>query len=136
MSDEPPAPARPETERPARAPSWARDHLANERTLLAWVRTSVAFMGFGVAIAKLSMLLQIDVLEHPQLADQLPSIAVSQLVGGGLVALGGLVAVLGAMQARHWAKRVAGDPPNAGSMILTVGLAIATSVVLMIYLLA
>ena len=29
------------------------DHLANERTYLAWVRTSVALMGFGVLIARL-----------------------------------------------------------------------------------
>jgi putative membrane protein len=29
------------------------DHLANERTFLAWVRTSIALMGFGVVIARL-----------------------------------------------------------------------------------
>lgn len=29
------------------------EHLANERTFLAWVRTSIALMGFGVVIAKL-----------------------------------------------------------------------------------
>lgn len=34
----------------------ARDHLANERTFLAWVRTSIALMGFGVVIAKLRFL--------------------------------------------------------------------------------
>ena len=28
-----------------------RDQLANERTFLAWVRTSIALMGFGVLIA-------------------------------------------------------------------------------------
>lgn len=33
-----------------------RDHLANERTFLAWVRTSIALMGFGVVIAKLRFL--------------------------------------------------------------------------------
>ncbi len=32
--------------------SQARDHLANERTFLAWVRTSLAFVGLGVVIAK------------------------------------------------------------------------------------
>ena len=36
--------------------SSARDHLANERTFLAWVRTSIALMGFGVVIAKLRFL--------------------------------------------------------------------------------
>ncbi|MGH9552874.1 MAG: YidH family protein [Terriglobales bacterium] len=30
-----------------------RDHLANERTYLAWIRTGVATMGLGVVIAKL-----------------------------------------------------------------------------------
>jgi len=33
-----------------------RDHLANERTFLAWVRTSVSLLGFGVLIAKLRFL--------------------------------------------------------------------------------
>ncbi|HEX5324807.1 MAG TPA: DUF202 domain-containing protein [Capsulimonadaceae bacterium] len=34
-----------------------RDHLANERTFLAWVRTSIALMGFGVVIARLRFML-------------------------------------------------------------------------------
>ncbi len=33
-----------------------REHLANERTLLAWVRTGIALLGFGVLIAKLRFL--------------------------------------------------------------------------------
>merc|ERR1712137_1039162 len=32
--------------------SSARDHLANERTFLAWLRTAVSTIGLGVAIAK------------------------------------------------------------------------------------
>lgn len=31
------------------------DHLANERTFLAWVRTSIALMGFGFVIVKFSL---------------------------------------------------------------------------------
>jgi putative membrane protein len=34
-------------------PSRTRDHLANERTYLAWMRTSVGLMGFGVVILRL-----------------------------------------------------------------------------------
>lgn len=34
-----------------------RDHLANERTYLAWMRTTIALMGFGVVIARLRSLL-------------------------------------------------------------------------------
>lgn len=33
------------------SPSRARDHLANERTWLAWLRTAVAVMALGLAIA-------------------------------------------------------------------------------------
>ncbi|KAA0129612.1 DUF202 domain-containing protein [Chryseobacterium sp. SN22] len=33
------------------------DHLANERTFLAWLRTSVALMGFGFILVKFSLFL-------------------------------------------------------------------------------
>jgi putative membrane protein len=33
--------------------STARDHLANERTFLAWVRTALAVIGLGVLLGKL-----------------------------------------------------------------------------------
>jgi len=33
--------------------STARDHLANERTLLAWVRTALGIIGLGVVFEKL-----------------------------------------------------------------------------------
>jgi putative membrane protein len=37
--------------------STVTEHLANERTFLAWVRTSISLMAFGVVIAKLRFLL-------------------------------------------------------------------------------
>jgi putative membrane protein len=37
--------------------SRTRDHLANERTYLAWMRTAIALMGFGVLIARIRYLL-------------------------------------------------------------------------------
>lgn len=42
-------------------PSRVRDHLANERTYLAWMRTAIALMGFGVVILRLRAF-------HPPLA--------------------------------------------------------------------
>ena len=30
------------------------DHLANERTFLAWIRTSIGIMGFGFVVVKFS----------------------------------------------------------------------------------
>ena len=38
------------------ADSSVRDHLANERTFLAWFRTAISLLGFGILIAKLRFL--------------------------------------------------------------------------------
>lgn len=43
-------------EKAKRNPSRVRDHLANERTYLAWMRTGIALMGFGVVIVRLRAL--------------------------------------------------------------------------------
>lgn len=42
-----------------------RDHLANERTYLAWMRSAIALMGFGVLIVRLRIL-------RPPIAPQPP----------------------------------------------------------------
>lgn len=44
--------------------SRVRDHLANERTYLAWMRTAIALMGFGVVIVRLRYF-QIPQVPHP-----------------------------------------------------------------------
>lgn len=43
--------------------SRVREHLANERTYLAWIRTAIAMMGFGVVIVRLRAF-------HPPLVPQ------------------------------------------------------------------
>ncbi|MDX2239108.1 MAG: DUF202 domain-containing protein [Leptolyngbyaceae cyanobacterium bins.302] len=52
-------------ERRKRNPNRIRDHLANERTYLSWMRSGVALMGFGVLIVRLRIL-------RPPLAPQPP----------------------------------------------------------------
>lgn len=53
------------TEPPQRPnPNRVRDHLANERTYLAWMRTAVALMGFGVVIVRLRYLLPVSLRGH------------------------------------------------------------------------
>jgi putative membrane protein len=42
-----------------------RDHLANERTSLAWTRTGIALMGFGLVIARLRYLFPPNALTPP-----------------------------------------------------------------------
>jgi putative membrane protein len=45
---------------PARqpGPNELRDHLANERTFLAWIRTSIAIVALGFVVAKFGILLR------------------------------------------------------------------------------
>ncbi len=46
-------------------PNRIRDHLANERTYLSWMRSAIALMGFGVLIVRLRIL-------RPPIAPQPP----------------------------------------------------------------
>ncbi|UZJ63104.1 DUF202 domain-containing protein [Sphingobacterium sp. KU25419] len=43
------------------------DHLANERTFLAWIRTSIGIMGFGFVVVKFSLFVkQVSLILHNQ----------------------------------------------------------------------
>ena len=48
----------------------ARDHLANERTFLAWVRTGVATIVFGFAVGRFSIALQEFITGGPRFGCQ------------------------------------------------------------------
>ena len=44
-------------ESPQAKPQHISDHLANERTILAWIRTSISVIALGVAINRFSLFL-------------------------------------------------------------------------------
>lgn len=46
--------------------STARDHLASERTFLAWMRTGLGFIALGVAVERFSQLELSEALPRPQ----------------------------------------------------------------------
>ncbi len=70
------------------------DHLANERTLLAWIRTSIAVIALGVAINRFSLFL----MEINQVVPEVRDAANRHVekLGAGLVVLG-IVIMVGAL---------------------------------------
>jgi len=73
----------------------ATEYLANERTFLAWIRTSIAVMSLGFVVAKFGVWLR---ELATQLAPQTPirSTGLSLPIGVAMMAMGGALAVLAA----------------------------------------
>ncbi len=69
-------------------PNRQRDHQANERTFLAWLRTAIALIGFGFAIARFGLFTrQLQATLATQPAPEHPGLN-SENLGIGLVVLG------------------------------------------------
>jgi putative membrane protein len=69
------------------------DHLANERTFLAWIRTSLGIMAFGFVIVKFALLIkQISFVIKE--ATPPPRHGYSYVMGISLVAFGAVIAIL------------------------------------------
>lgn len=74
-----------------------RDHLANERTFLAWIRTSIGIMAFGFVVEKFALFVKklTYFLGKPDISEAAPSsIEYSSIFGIVLVASGALMGVL------------------------------------------
>jgi len=72
----------------------SRELLANERTFLAWLRTSISLMGFGFVIVKFSLFLkQLEFLLESKTPSEVPKGA-SSPVGVIIVGIGVVVAIL------------------------------------------
>jgi len=108
----------------------ARDHLANERTFLAWVRTGAAIVVFGFAIGRFAIAIrQLTALQgHP-----VRTAGISVWLGSGTIAAGVVLVVAGVLRYRKTRAQLdAGTFEPAGFVldlitILTVvfGLALA-----------
>src|SRR3954463_8499323 len=74
-------------------PAGPADHLANERTFLAWIRTSIALMGFGFVIVKFALFIrQISLALGSKVT--IPAKGYSAIIGVVMVALGAIMATL------------------------------------------
>jgi putative membrane protein len=71
-----------------------REHQANERTFLAWLRTSISLIGFGFAIARFGLFLRELQIRLSNQDIPTHSFITSQSLGVGLVIVGIIVIVL------------------------------------------
>ena len=74
-----------------------RDHLANERTFLAWTRTSIGIMAFGFVVEKFSLFIkEMATFLGKAHIDNTPHYlqGASSIFGIALVALGALICLL------------------------------------------
>ena len=111
-------------------PNRARDHLANERTFLAWVRTGAAIVVFGFAIGRFSIAIrQLTALQgHP-----VRTAGISVWMGSSTIVAGVVLVVAGLLRYRKTRAQLdAGTFEPAGFVldlitVLTVlfGLALA-----------
>ena len=123
----------PDANKPAIKPS---DHLANERTFLAWIRTSIALMGFGFVVVKFSLFIkQLSVVLSGRVI--LPGKGFSASIGIALVAIGALLALLSYLRYRYTEKQLLNKayyPSSLLSLLLTIAI-ILISLLLLWYLL-
>ncbi len=100
-----------------------REHQANERTFLAWLRTSISLIGFGFAIARFGLFLrQIGAVVTGE-PGPLHPVAHSETLGVCLVILGVIVIVLAAWRYNQvfWQIEQANFRPNRWAVWLMTG---------------
>jgi putative membrane protein len=106
----------------------AREHLANERTLLAWVRTSLALIALGFVVARFAVFSRGLSIAATNVTSTVFGIA---LVSGGFIA--GLVGLVRFLRVKGQIDRD-DFQPDAWSLVLLVGIALAMGVALAVYL--
>lgn len=117
----------------------ATDHLANERTFLAWIRTGIAIMAFGFVVVKFALFIkQINiVLGEGNKNVLLPSKGYSAVIGIALVALGTITSILAFSRYKNIEKQLHEGtffPSRTLSLLLTIAI-IVMGILLVIYLL-
>jgi len=112
------------------------DHLANERTFLAWIRTSIAIMGFGFVVVKFALFIKEVSLVLTNKQAVLPGKGYSTQIGILLVAIGAFTALYAYWRYRITEKQLlnkAYKPSYVPSFSLTLAILIV-GILLVMYL--
>lgn len=123
-------------------PNHLNDYLANERTFLAWIRTSIGIMAFGFVVEKFGLFVKQlsyvfalnpqhpnpHLLTHPWIS--------SPVLGIALIGFGLLIVLLAFINYRKIQKQIQTekfDHPSFLTLLLTLAI-LCIGIILMIYL--
>lgn len=115
----------------------ASDHLANERTFLAWMRTSVGIMAFGFVVVKFSLFVkQLSLVLDKK--DVVQPKGYSSLAGIILVTVGAIASVLSWLRYKSTERQLnQGGYKNSSFLITALSSFIfLVSIFLIVYLIA
>jgi uncharacterized membrane protein YidH (DUF202 family) len=116
-----------------------RDHLANERTFLAWVRTSIGIMAFGFVVEKFALFIKKLPYFFAGMAPKaMPSSPdYSQIFGIALVVIGALMGLLAFLRYKRVEREINEDKykPSILLDILVTMLILTMGVFLAFYML-
>ena len=117
------------------AAKFENELLANERTFLAWLRTSIAVMSLGFVVARFGLWLRELALQiHPHMP--LPRTGLSLPLGEGMIGFGALLILLAAWR-YHVVNRaiergeIKSDPRMVSLVTIVV---VVSAIVLIIYM--
>jgi len=113
----------------------ATDYLANERTYLAWVRTSIGIMAFGFVVVKFSLFVkQISLMLGKETI--LQQRGYSAILGILLVFLGTITAILSYVRYKNTEKQLDRGVFEHSSILITLltGFIFLVGALLIVYL--
>jgi putative membrane protein len=106
-----------------------REHLANERTLLSWVRTGISLISLGLVVERAGALVDASL--------KVGSTSSSELFGLALALLGALTLVMGTVQFLRYRRRIATDDfvPSIVTYLVVVAGSLAFAGAFIVYVL-
>ena len=116
-----------------------RVHMANERTFLAWIRTSIGIMAFGFVVEKFALFIRLMslILGKADIENTAPpSHGYSAIVGIFLVGLGTLMVLLAFVRYKKVERQIDEDtyrPSSILDLLLTVSV-LPVGIFLVMYL--
>lgn len=127
------------TEKEFKKDSDPRVHMANERTFLAWIRTSIGIMAFGFVVEKFALFVKqmSFILGKSMLENTIPpSHGYSSIVGIFLVGFGTLMGLLAFIRYKKVERQIDEDAYQPSSIldILLLLAVLAVGIFLVIYL--